>query len=104
MSGAICQNFPKCPQSSNNGRLPSCERDDCPGKPTFRQMRSYDINAAGLLREQIYTAIRANTAATVAEAEDATRSIIRLVANALPSTPNYGTWHPGDEISLNDPE
>lgn len=36
------------------------------------------------VREQIYSAIRAFTCATIAEAEAATRAIIRLVDNALP--------------------
>ncbi len=56
------------------------------------------------VREEIYMAIRMHTPASVAEAEKATEVLIRIVNNALPATPNYGTWHPGDEISLKDPE
>jgi hypothetical protein len=36
------------------------------------------------IREEIFTAIRAYTAATVAEAEQATRAIIRIVRNNVP--------------------
>lgn len=42
------------------------------------------VDMASPVREQIYGAIRAFTCATVAEAEAATRAIIRLVDNALP--------------------
>lgn len=68
---------------------------------------------ASHLREKIYCAVRAFTCATAAEAEQATRAIIRLVADAAPSIPNArrsrkeesgcprtsdSTWHPGDEM------
>lgn len=42
------------------------------------------VDMASLAREQVYSAIRAFTCATVAEAEAATKAIIRLVDNALP--------------------
>lgn len=42
------------------------------------------VDMATILREQIYSAVRAFTCATVAEAEAATKVIIRLVDNALP--------------------
>lgn len=42
------------------------------------------IDTASLLREEIYTAIRSITCATVAESEEAARVIIRLVNNATP--------------------
>lgn len=42
------------------------------------------MDMASPVREQIYSAIRTFTCATVAEAEAATRAIIRLVDNALP--------------------
>lgn len=41
-------------------------------------------DTSGLVREQVYGAIRAFTCATVAEAESATRAIIRIVNNGLP--------------------
>ena len=62
------------------------------------------------LREEIYTAIRAFTCATVAEAEEATRAVIRLVENerAGRKWPTYHglpldelarseSYHPGDD-------
>lgn len=65
---------------------------------------------ASRLREEIYTAIRAFTCATVAEAEEATRAVIILVQNerAGPKGPTYHglvldelarsqSYHPGDE-------
>lgn len=42
------------------------------------------IDMASPVREQVYGAIRALTCATVAEAEAATKAIIRLVDNAMP--------------------
>ena len=42
------------------------------------------VDTATMLREQIYSAVRAFTCATVAEAEAATKAIIRLVDNGLP--------------------
>ena len=42
------------------------------------------VDMATILREKIYSAVRAFTCATVAEAEAATKVIIRLVDNALP--------------------
>jgi hypothetical protein len=42
------------------------------------------IDSASVIREHIYSAIRAFTCATVAEAEAATKAIIRLVDNAMP--------------------
>jgi hypothetical protein len=42
------------------------------------------VDMATILREQIYSAVRAFTCATVAEAEAATKVIIRLVDNAIP--------------------
>lgn len=42
------------------------------------------IDTATMLREQIYSAVRAFTCATGAEAEAATKAIIRLVDNGLP--------------------
>lgn len=65
---------------------------------------------ASRLREEIYTAIRAFTCATVAEAEEATRAVILLVQNerAGPKGPTYHglpldelargeSYHPGDD-------
>lgn len=42
------------------------------------------VDTATMLREQIYSAVRAFTCATVAEAEAAAKAIIRLVDNGLP--------------------
>lgn len=42
------------------------------------------LDMASPIREQIYLAIRAFTCATVAEAEAATKAIIRLVDDGLP--------------------
>lgn len=42
------------------------------------------IDMASLTREHVYSAIRAFTCATVAEAEAATKAIIRLVNNGFP--------------------
>lgn len=42
------------------------------------------IDMASPVREHIYSAIRAFTCATVAEADAATKAIIRLVDDALP--------------------
>ena len=42
------------------------------------------IDAASMAREQIYSAIRAFTCATVTGAEAATKAVIRPVNNALP--------------------
>ena len=42
------------------------------------------IDTATMLREQIYSTVRAFTCATVAEAEAAAKAIIRLVDNGLP--------------------
>ena len=65
---------------------------------------------ASRLREEIYTAVRAFTCATVAEAEEATRAIIRLVENERAGSigPTYNglsldalarseSYHPGDD-------
>lgn len=65
---------------------------------------------ASRLREEIYSAIRTFTCATVAEAEEATRAIIRLVENerAGPKGPTHHglsldalargeSYHPGDD-------
>ena len=65
---------------------------------------------ASRLREEVYTAIRTFTSATVAEAEHATRAVIRLIENerAGPKGPTYngipldelargGSYHPGDD-------
>jgi len=62
------------------------------------------------LREEIYTAIRAFTCATVAEAEEATRIVVRLIQNerAGPKGATYHglqvdelargeSYHPGDD-------
>lgn len=53
---------------------------------------------ASKLREEVFTAIRAYTAATVAESEAATMAILRLVENATPTddetcTGCYGTGY-----------
>ena len=55
---------------------------------------------ASRLREEIYTAIRAFTCATVAEAEEATRAVIRLVQNER-AGPKGQTYHglPLDELA-----
>jgi len=42
------------------------------------------MDTASMAREQVFGAIRAFTSATVAEAEAATKAIIRIVDNALP--------------------
>lgn len=65
---------------------------------------------ASRLREEIYSAIRAFTSATVAEAEEAARVVIRLVENERdgPKGPVYHgisvcdlargeSYHPGDD-------
>lgn len=65
---------------------------------------------ASRLREEVYTAIRAFTCATVAEAEAATRAVIRLVENeragsigphfhgiALDDLARGESYHPGDD-------
>lgn len=77
------------------------------------RLRDGVMDMSSPVREQIYTAIRTFTCATVAEAEEATRAIIRLVTGATPSIPNArrsrreesgyprtsdSTWHPGDEM------
>lgn len=62
------------------------------------------------LREEVYTAIRRFTSATVSEAEEAARVIIRLVENerAGPKGPTFSglslddlargeSYHPGDD-------
>ena len=56
---------------------------------------------ASKLREEVFTAIRAHTAATVSETEAATLAILRLVENAAPSddetcTGCYGTGYDGN--------
>jgi hypothetical protein len=33
MSGCHCPNFPNCMEVSDTPRLPTCEKDDCPGRP-----------------------------------------------------------------------
>ena len=42
------------------------------------------IDSASVIREQIYSAIRVFTCATVSEAGAAAKAIIRLVDNAMP--------------------
>ena len=42
------------------------------------------MDEMSIIREQVYGAIRSFTSATVAEAEAATKAIIRIVDNALP--------------------
>lgn len=62
------------------------------------------------LREEVYTAIRSFTCATVSEAEEAARVVIRLVENerAGPKGPTFNglslddlargeSYHPGDD-------
>ena len=56
-------------------------------------------------REQVFSAIRAFTSATIAEANDATVAICKLTERLLPEPERetgyprtYGDWHPGDEI------
>ena len=56
---------------------------------------------ASKLREEVFTAIRAHTAATVSEAEAATLAILRLVENAAPAddetcTGCYGSGYDGN--------
>lgn len=51
---------------------------------------------ASKLREEVFTAIRAHTAATVSEAEAATLAILRLVENAAPSDDETCTGCNGD--------
>lgn len=35
MSGALCERFPTCPNSTNDATIPKCDAPDCPGRQTF---------------------------------------------------------------------
>lgn len=76
------------------------------------------MDVASAAREQIYGAIRAFTSATVAEAEAATKAVVRVVNNAAPDVDNRISaalepfarigdymqasdgWAPSDELDL----
>ncbi len=35
MSGALCERFPACPNSTNDATVPKCEKADCPGRASW---------------------------------------------------------------------
>jgi hypothetical protein len=35
MSGALCERFPACPNSTNDATVPKCEKTDCPGRASW---------------------------------------------------------------------
>lgn len=46
------------------------------------------VDTATKLREEIYSAIRAFTCATVSESEAATKAVIKIINNGLPYAPS----------------